>query len=143
MTETPFTFTLNLQKKDLEKLFYITYGNGTTPEELFASFVSDLTDGETSNGSDERLKAQDYFERLDFNRYLEPDFLAYCVKDFLTEELYYALEDHDNGETEALSSLIGEYEEKYAGRHVKEQDLEQAREFFKNCAAYDLDINNI
>lgn len=46
---------------------------------LIENFVSDLIDGSRTNGSDERMYAQQWFERCWFSSPMEETFLSYLI----------------------------------------------------------------
>ena len=62
-TIKPRVITLNLSDADVERLFGKTYVNGITPSELIEGFRGDLIDGTYSNGSAERMLADEHFDR--------------------------------------------------------------------------------
>lgn len=59
---------LKLSDADCERILQKTASYGLSVSELLESFISDLVDGTCTNGSDERLLAQDWFERCCFQR---------------------------------------------------------------------------
>lgn len=61
------TYELELSDADVLRLKYKAEEGKLTPEELLQNFVGDLVDGTYSNGSDERMRAQDWFERCWFS----------------------------------------------------------------------------
>lgn len=52
---------------------------GMTVEELIASFIGDLVDGTYTNGSDERMYAQRWFDRCGFQMMAEETLLSWLV----------------------------------------------------------------
>ena len=86
------TITLKLSDADCERLARKCGECGLTVGQLFENFVGDLVDGTYSNGSDERMHAEEWFNRcwfahpyeetllkelLDWNRDIE-DFITAC-----------------------------------------------------------------
>lgn len=60
---------VRLSDADVERLADRAARAGMTVGELLASFVGDLVDGTYTNGSDERMYAQDWFDRCGFSHY--------------------------------------------------------------------------
>lgn len=60
------TITLNLSEADMERIRKKAGDAGLTVSELLENFVGDLIDGTYSNGSDERMYAQRWFDRCWF-----------------------------------------------------------------------------
>ena len=63
-TIKPRTYKLKLSDADVERLRETASYKGLTPEQLLEIFIGDLVDGTYSSGSDERLFASEYFDRL-------------------------------------------------------------------------------
>lgn len=80
-TIKPRTFCLNLSDADVERLYEKAELGGVTPEQLLESFIADLVDGTYSNGSDERMYANQWFERCDVAAQCERTFLAFVMSD--------------------------------------------------------------
>lgn len=80
---------LNLSDKDCERISRKAAAVGLTVSELLENFIGDLVDGTYSNGSDERSRADAWFERCWFT--LDPDksFLRYLI---LTDCIFDVIE---------------------------------------------------
>ena len=63
------TFKISLSDADVERLALKAASGGLLPEELLENFIGDLVRGTYSNGSDERLYAEQWFERCWFSSY--------------------------------------------------------------------------
>lgn len=63
------TFHLELSDADIERLAIKAAQAGLTIEDLLQSFIGDLVCGTYSNGSDERMYAQDWYDRCWFGSY--------------------------------------------------------------------------
>lgn len=102
---------LNLSAADCEKLLKLTGTYGLTVSELLQGFIGDLIDGRHTHGSDERMYAEQWFERCGYKFLSEETLLRhllecdYDVNDFLTtyeeNELY-------KEDPEAYSKDLGE-----------------------------------
>ena len=55
--------TLRLDQESIQRLGELAGQKSMTAGELIESFINDLTHGPYSNGSDERMKAEDWIER--------------------------------------------------------------------------------
>ena len=62
-TIKPRTLTIELSDADVKRLFEKAAYAGKTPGSLLESFIGDLVDGTYSNGSDERERAEAWFDR--------------------------------------------------------------------------------
>ena len=73
------TLELELSDADVRRISEKAGGCGLTVEELIQSFIGDLVCGTYSNGSDERMYAQRWFERCGFDYCSEQSFLRYLI----------------------------------------------------------------
>lgn len=73
------TFSLKLSDADVERLYKKAGQVGISPEEVLEQFIGDLIDGTYTNGSDERMLANNWFERCDFSMFREQSFLKYLL----------------------------------------------------------------
>ncbi len=85
-TVAPRTFTVNLSDADVKRLYKKAAEASLTPEELFENFVGDLVDGTYSNGSDERMCAEEWYNRCWFSFDYFNSFLAYLVRECKYED---------------------------------------------------------
>lgn len=84
---------INLSDADLQRLWEKAGSVGMTAGELLASFVGDLVNGTYTNGSDERMYAQQWFERCGFGMFPEKTFLRYLIE---WDELESVLSDEQS-----------------------------------------------
>lgn len=54
---------VKIDDEELEELEGLLERYDMTPKELLQGFIGDLIDGKYSNGSDERMLAEEYFNR--------------------------------------------------------------------------------
>lgn len=66
------TFKLRLSDADVKRLFEKAGEAGMSVSELLQNFIGDLVDGTYSNGSDERMYADQWFDRCWFSPHGEP-----------------------------------------------------------------------
>lgn len=94
------TLTIQMEDDDF-KLVYLAAGKaGMTPGELVAAFLNDLVDGAYTNGSDERMYAQSWYDRCGFTYGPSMTFTQYLLEvgeleDFMADrnEMQKALDD--------------------------------------------------
>lgn len=113
-TIKPRNIIINLSDADVERIFEKVGEHNITVAQLIENFIGDLVDGTYTNGSDERYKANDYFERCWFGSFPEETFLKYLLnncslydylemkenlKDFRTDLKYEEEENEPNIET--------------------------------------------
>lgn len=74
------TISLNLSDQDCNRIAKKAAESGITVSQLLENFIGDLVAGTYSNGSDERMMANNWYERCWFS--FEPDksFLRYLVQ---------------------------------------------------------------
>ena len=72
---------LELSDEDCDRLERKCGEYGLTIGELIENFVGDLVGGTYSNGSDERMYAQQWFERCWFGMFPEPSLLNHLLSE--------------------------------------------------------------
>lgn len=107
--------TVKLSDADCERLAKKCGEHGLTVGELIENFIGDLVDGTYSNGSDERMYAEQWFDRCYFGMFPEPTLLNHLLSLGYEPEEY--LETLDNIET-AIK------EKEYLAEHPEEADEE-------------------
>lgn len=81
------SLTLQLSDADVRRIWEKAGSAGLTVEQLLTSFIGDLVDGTYSNGSDERMYADDWFNRCGFEIEAEPTFLKYAINNWVLNEI--------------------------------------------------------
>ena len=141
--------TIKLPDDDIDALCKKAAKAELTVSQLIENFVSDLIDGSRTNGSDERMYAQQWFDRCWFSSPMEETFLSYLI-DFdqidtaieTWEELEYykkqsELDEYDKEEVELLNEEINElfndYKELYTNcaDETLEEGMKRVTEWFK------------
>lgn len=74
-------FLLELPDTDIDRLCELTGAVGLSPQNLLENFISDLTDGDYSNGADERELARQWFDRCWFSIFPDKTFLRYMLEE--------------------------------------------------------------
>lgn len=92
-TITPRTFKLKLSDADVTRLYEKAAEASITAEELLENFIGDLVDGTHTNGSDERTRAGEWFERCWFSFDCYGSFLAYLIRDGVYKSFLEMLDD--------------------------------------------------
>ena len=142
-TVFPRQFFLHLSDKDVKRLFEKAGAVSLTVEELLENFIADLIIGDKSNGSDERMYAENWFERCWFSTESYNSFLAYllkncCYEDFInTKNLISAceseLEDIDISEFENVADYDEELEYIKRRKSEAEAELQELFDDYCNC----------
>lgn len=157
------TITLKLSDADCERIAIKAGMGGQTVAELLENFIGDLVDGTYSNGSDERDRADQWYERCGFS-YMNTDtllhHLLYCgydVDDFLTtydelkffeanpQEFADEVAELEDGEKlwfeEEYQSYIKEFLEEHKDVKLEiEKEVEQCRKWFKEMQALKVEV---
>lgn len=82
-TIVPRTFKLNLSDADVTRLYEKAAEASIAPEQLLENFIGDLVCGTHTNGSDERTRAEEWFDRCWFSLDYYGTFLAFLVRNGL------------------------------------------------------------
>jgi len=86
------TIKLRLSDADVQRISERAGSVGLTVSQILENFIGDLVYGTHDNGSDERMYANQWFERCWFGMFPENTFLRYLIVSGLTEEFFEALE---------------------------------------------------
>ena len=78
-TIKPRTITVNLSNADVKRLAEKSGEGGLTISELLENFIGDLVDGTYSNGSDERMYAEQWYQRCWFAMFSDDTFLKFLL----------------------------------------------------------------
>lgn len=146
------SITIKLSDADCERISIKSGKHGLTVGELLENFIGDLVSGTYSNGSDERERANSWFERCWFSWMNEDTLIHYLldwghdVDDFLTtyDELKYfeanpqefadEVSDLEDGEKlwfdEEYHNYVDEYLEKHKDVEL-EKEIELCRKWLK------------
>lgn len=133
-TIAPRAFNLNLSDADVKRLYEKAAGASVAPEQLLENFIADLVCGTNTNGSDERMYIEQWFDRCWFSLDSCGSFLAYLVKNCEFDN-FTELQETVTECTEELSELdvndfdnLEEYNEE---REYTRRRLEQANSEIK------------
>ena len=100
------TLVLQLSDADVTRLCEKAASVGLTAEKLLESFIGDLVNGTYSNGSDERMYAEQWLRRCGFEMSSEYTFLRHLINWGLMESF---LESHDS--IQADQAELADYEQ--------------------------------
>ncbi|MBW7573195.1 molecular chaperone GrpE [Caproiciproducens faecalis] len=127
--------SIKLSDADVERLCNKTGESGLTVSELFQNFVGDLVDGTYSNGSDERMYANQWFDRCWFGMgFGETSFLQWlitnesvsdAIEEWIDLQSYGEQEDLDEDDLEDVGFIkenLNELFEGYKGERGASQD---------------------
>lgn len=108
---------LNLEANDLGNLSNMAAVRGIKVSELLENFVNDLVYGTYTNGSDERLHANEWFDRCGFDNCNRNTFLQYLYNENILKEFidncvdYYTV---PNVEPEELEDIAADMKEVFS-----------------------------
>lgn len=88
-----YKFTVQLTESDMKDFCELAYKNGVKPAEILAGFINDLVCGAYTRGSDERMFAEQYFDRCAYGMFAEQTFCRYVLSCDNLELLQIALID--------------------------------------------------
>ncbi len=83
--------TLHLDQESIQRLGELAGQKSITAGELIEHFIHDLTHGPYSNGSDERMKAEDWMQRCDFYQFPTNSLLKYLVENEIPADRFLAV----------------------------------------------------
>ena len=147
--------TFKLSDADCERISNLVGEHGITVSQLFENFIGDLVSGTYSNGSDERMMAEQWFNRCWFGMFPEETLLNYLlecgtnIEDFLNT--YEEIENYkanpqdyadeieeakENGEEmlyfeEEYHDYIDEFIDKHKDTDM-EKEIKLCREWFSD-----------
>lgn len=79
-TIRPRNLFINLSDADCDRITQKAFSCGLNVSELLAAFIGDLIYGTYSNGSDERMYANEWFDRCGFSWNNENTFIKYLIE---------------------------------------------------------------
>lgn len=92
------TIEVKLSDADVKRISEKAAAHGLTVGELIENFIGDLVCGTYSNGSDERMYAEQWFERCWFGMFPDYTFLKYLIEQLGLDEVIEAWEDIENSQ---------------------------------------------
>lgn len=92
-TIKPRTITLQLSDADCERIAKKAGAAAITVSELLQNFIGDLVCGTYSNGSDERMYAEQWFERCGFGMFPDATFIRYLIEEWQEDSFIEDLEE--------------------------------------------------
>ena len=116
--------TLNLSDADCDRITELCGRHDMTVSQLLENFIGDLVCGTYSNGSDERMYADQWFNRCWFGMFPDPTLLK-----FLLEHLYTSVDDFMDllENIEDAKKDLAEYEENPDSDYWDEEEIEYTR----------------
>ena len=90
------TISVNLTNEECNALLHKCGASGLTVGELIENFINDLVDGSRTNGSAERMQANQWFDRCWFGMFPETTLLRHLLEyGYEPEEYLNALEEKE------------------------------------------------
>lgn len=124
------TFTLKLSDADVDRLALKATEAGMEMGELLANFVGDLVGGTYSNGSDERMYAQNWYERCGFSFYPTTDLARLAKFSDLKSMVDYC--KYYQSAVEDLESIKQDFKDPDCD-DVFEEDVKDAEKYLAEC----------
>ena len=99
-------FNLELTDEDLKDFITKCYQDGTTPAEVLEGFINDLVCGSHTRGGDERMYAEQYYERCGYGFFFSGEYRTFTqwllreYGDYSLKEIIDSLDDIKSFEEE-------------------------------------------
>lgn len=127
------TITIKLSDADVERVFKKAGSHGLTVSELLQNFIGDLVYGTYSNGSDERMHANEWFERCWFGMFPDKTFLRYLIE----------WDQLENAAT-LWDDILGTKEEiEFSKTHTEQFDDEEIQSLNDDLKSFEEELNEI
>ena len=145
MNEHKYSMIVELSEDTFRRFHEKIYADGTTPAEVLEGFINDLVASDQSRGSDERMYAQQYYDRCGYGYSFDnfrtftqwmllyyPDELQ-CIADAVDdvktfkEEITYLQEHPEEDEPGRIEELQAEIADSEAYINDFYQDYKQGR----------------
>lgn len=125
--------TLILPDDDIDALCRKAGSSQLTVAQLIENFISDLIEGSKTNGSDERMYAQQWFERCWFTTLSDKTFLSYLIG---FDRIDSAIEIWDELQDYERQKELDEYDKEEMGALREELDemFKEYKEWYSNPA---------
>lgn len=134
---------LNLSDSDCERVSNLVGKHGITVSQLLENFIGDLVEGTYSNGSDERYRAEQWFERCWFGMFPRETLLKYLLENCIDiEEFLDIIEEYENYKANP-QDYTDEVEEARDGEdmiYCEEKYHDYIDEFIDNHSDIDIDM---
>lgn len=122
-TIKPRAFFVNLSDVDVKRFYEKAAACGFLPSEILEHFIGDLVFGTCSNGSDERMYADQWFDRAKVGYSTKKRFLSFVLNNGHYDSVISYIDDIDEGK-EGIRHLTDDekYDEdrKYLGLLIEE-----------------------
>ena len=125
------TIKLELSDADVERLCTRAGSVNLTVSQLLEYFIGDLVDGTYSNGSDERMYANQWFDRCGFGMFSDNTFLRYLIE--------YGSVDEVVGLWNGINEIKEDLE--YAKHHTGEYEPDDIEEWKEDLEEWQASIN--
>ena len=96
-TINPRTFLIALSDADVVRIYKKAALCGCTPSDILKNVISDLVFGTSTNGSDERMYAGQWFDRARHNGWTNKNFLSFILDNEYYDSVISYIDDIDEG----------------------------------------------
>lgn len=143
-------FKLQLSDSDVKELFAKSGKVGLTPDELLSNFVYDLICGTYTNGSDERMYAEQWFDRCAFSYSRNSSFLSFLLCNEILDYYLELRKDISDYQNEISVMEISEFDSreeydeeiKYFKERIESAN-EEMQEMFDDYCSYNFEHKSI
>ncbi len=132
-TISPRNISINLSDADVDRLCNKVGSAGLTVPELLQNFIGDLVNGTYSNGSDERMYANEWFDRCWFGMFPDKTFLRYLINNWKLDDVLDLWDDITTAQEEL----------EYANTHKNEMSDDEIAEWKEDLASSQSELNDI
>ena len=112
------TIEVKLSDADVKRISEKAAAHGLTVGELIENFIGDLVCGTYSNGSDERMYAEQWFERCWFGMFPDLTFLRYLIEWGGLDEVIGADKEYRRKDTDQRRRTCKRRDERQGGRNL-------------------------
>lgn len=133
------TFKIRLSDADVERIFQKAGSVGLTPEQLIENFIGDLVYGTYTNGSDERMYANGWFDRCGFS-FGDKTFLTALIEQESVEDFLECWKTYTNSKNyveELMKDPQAEKEDILWESEEEQYQKERLQEFFDDFQEYE------
>lgn len=96
-TIKPRTFFIALSDADVVRIYKKAASCGCNPSDILKNFIGDLIFGTSTNGSDERMYASQWFDRARHNGWTNKNFLSFILDNEYYDSAISYIDDIDEG----------------------------------------------
>lgn len=136
-TIKPRAFFIDLSDADVIRFYEKAASYGFLPSEILEHFIGDLVFGTCTSGSDERMYANQWFDRAKIDYFTDKNFLSFVLNNDCYDSVISYIDDIDEGKEyiSRIKDATDGYDEecKYFGIIIAESRKELLELFKEYC----------